>query len=823
MANVDLYYDLDNPEKQFSRERGTTELVPVTNPIPNPQNITPNTNRGGGHGRGGNRRDTPNLVVVPVEPVVTEPVVTEPVERVELYYDIEDKSKQFSRPIGKYGESFQSVPNPIQNPQNVVTNTNRGVDYDASGNTRRDEVYYNLDNPNEQFSKPIGSPYEELKPVVPKSYSITLPSKDPRYESETTTYTYNADPTSVLPNINENTENPRYTWRDVRFEGKKQYIPNTYVKTLFGRKQGYVYVKEEGTINPRTYFNYKVGDAFGKLEPVSQVILNAIFYNPQTRKVNTTTPAYKILTTKVAPDYSAIAIGAFISPYMATGQQTYQSIFGTQKVISSSKQVYLSPLDVVNIPKTTANLAASEYRILGKEFAKSGKDTIVKQTTIKNVPGAESLTVSVSRLTPTGADRLAVFTKGITFTDVQSSGGFVFRTTQPYKFIGKVTNILPVGETTALEGWGQGFYYPLGTNNPTQTYPTKILSQLSKSGKYTNVAELQQNNLFWYDLLGKGRIYGLDVKSNSQVSNIFKVVKPSSPSNVGTVGGSSGGSATISKATNIFENVASVNAEQISGFASTGQSASTSFSILSSTQQNVIPNTLFQTSSPALLLETKTTQNQNEITQTKQLGEFIVDKKTSFKIKQIPDIIETAQTSKASKSGSSFITQQAQSQILDTQQATVSESISESIFKRPASSFINTPDTSRSWFRPRPDFKPKSVKKASIFSKVKKAFNVVTYRKGKEEVIARNLPEGLAKKAGVKEVLSSLRASFKLKPVGETTVEDIEFTIPTGFRMSKVEKGRYVQLKNKRFGARTETKEAQYFRKYKTSGRMKWF
>ena len=114
------------------------------------------------------------------------------------------------------------------------------------------------------------------------------------------------------------------------------------------------------------------------------------------------------------------------------------------------------------------------------------------------------------------------------------------------------------------------------------------------------------------------------------------------------------------------------------------------------------------------------------------------------------------------------------------------------------------------------------AKKKSILSKVKQAFKVVTYKGGKEITIASGLTEGAAKKAGVAAVLSSLRASFKLKPIGTTTAEDIEYTIPKGFRMSKVDKGRYVQEKTTRFGARSETKEAQFFRKQK-AGKVKWF
>jgi hypothetical protein len=111
----------------------------------------------------------------------------------------------------------------------------------------------------------------------------------------------------------------------------------------------------------------------------------------------------------------------------------------------------------------------------------------------------------------------------------------------------------------------------------------------------------------------------------------------------------------------------------------------------------------------------------------------------------------------------------------------------------------------------------------SILDKVKEAYNVVVFKGGKEQIIGKNLPMGRAKKLGVKNVLSTLRASFKLKSAGTTYMEDIPYEVPSStFRMSKIEKGRYVQKKNLRFGARPETKEAQMFRKIK-KGKIKWF
>ena len=121
-----------------------------------------------------------------------------------------------------------------------------------------------------------------------------------------------------------------------------------------------------------------------------------------------------------------------------------------------------------------------------------------------------------------------------------------------------------------------------------------------------------------------------------------------------------------------------------------------------------------------------------------------------------------------------------------------------------------------------PEKKPKTSK-AKFMDKIQKAFDVVTYRKGKEEVLGENLPIGRATKLGVSKVLSTLRASFKLKPSGTTVAEDIDYKVPVNlFKKSKYDPERYVQLKTTRFGARSETKEAQFFRKQKAR-KMKWF
>jgi len=112
--------------------------------------------------------------------------------------------------------------------------------------------------------------------------------------------------------------------------------------------------------------------------------------------------------------------------------------------------------------------------------------------------------------------------------------------------------------------------------------------------------------------------------------------------------------------------------------------------------------------------------------------------------------------------------------------------------------------------------------KTKLFDKITKAYDVIVFNRGKEQIVAKGLPIGLARKAGVREVLSNLRASFKLRERGTTLVEDVDYDLPFTFAPSKREKGRFVQKLTTRFGTKGETKQAQFFRKQK-SRRIKWF
>lgn len=89
-------------------------------------------------------------------------------------------------------------------------------------------------------------------------------------------------------------------------------------------------------------------------------------------------------------------------------------------------------------------------------------------------------------------------------------------------------------------------------------------------------------------------------------------------------------------------------------------------------------------------------------------------------------------------------------------------------------------------------------------------FDVITYRGGKPVVLGRNLPKGKALKLGVDETSGSLRASFKLQAGGQTSEEDIDFTVPGNiFRPGKRDASRFVQREQFRLSSGRERGEIQ--------------
>ena len=110
--------------------------------------------------------------------------------------------------------------------------------------------------------------------------------------------------------------------------------------------------------------------------------------------------------------------------------------------------------------------------------------------------------------------------------------------------------------------------------------------------------------------------------------------------------------------------------------------------------------------------------------------------------------------------------------------------------------------------------KSKTVKEAE---KVLDSFKVFVTKAGKDVELDQFGTLGEAKKALKGELKETLRAGGFVEKGGKKVKINLGF----GFRPSKVTPGKVVQLKELRFGTRTETKEAQFFRKQK--GGSKFF
>lgn len=98
--------------------------------------------------------------------------------------------------------------------------------------------------------------------------------------------------------------------------------------------------------------------------------------------------------------------------------------------------------------------------------------------------------------------------------------------------------------------------------------------------------------------------------------------------------------------------------------------------------------------------------------------------------------------------------------------------------------------------------KRNKVKNESILtSGDRQAYNVLVGRGKKQKVIARGLPFGRAEKRGAEYNLGNITASFKLQAAGTTSLQDINYKLPSIFQASKREAGRIVQIARTRLSA----------------------
>jgi hypothetical protein len=859
-------------EKESRRSNPIQDIIDRNKPAPTPidkivspqePNVKvivtePKPSSGGGSSRNRNKPETainPDMEKVPVYEPIPEP---NPARKVELYYDISDPTKQYSTDAGKYGQPKLVVPNPIVNPQNVETNTNMGQGYVAGRKKSgvQSGVYTSIEDTQVQYTKPESNFGATPEIVTPTQYSITVPAPKGMVDKEgnvieSTTYTYRniPDVTSVRPNRNLPSEN-RFQVSNVDWKaGLEGSQPR---RDEFGRLK----------ITPQTYADYQFQEQTSKLNPYTSAVAYALTYNTMTKKFDKENKIYKFVESK--PNFSAVNTAKFIAfaPYMETGAQTYKGVFGGENVVSSEKQIYLSPIERIKVPEVLTELAKQKSASVGAPFVKPTEDgTFIFNIAGKKAAGGESVTLTSSIISPSGVNRASIFQKGITLTNVESLSGNTFTYVRPFVFQGRITDIAPtfvevsqkgvsMGYEDAFIGKVEGKYYPSGSKNPIDVKGITGISRPSGEGFDYTIALKDKNSFvltsklklgnqvstkevgtftFDYDLIGTGKVFDyvekpatntiiqkgnkLIGKSTVTAEDIVKILKDV-PKEITK----SGNSNMVVKV--LPSNVETTNILSTETINKAGAGISTILTGKSEGALFTSPSAIEAASKSGVLFAKTQSTNVNQ-NYKQQVGfDLAVDTRYNLATKSIVDVSNVQDVVQGNGSRTRVIQTQdiAQTQTQVQQQ----ETRLDTPFKRTFDIFKPNPNVNvRPNIEP-PQFIPKKKAPNEILSKIKQAFDVAIFKGGKEQIIAKGLPEGLARKVGVKNVLETLRASFKLKPRGTTTSEDVTYKLPRGFKTSKYDKNRFVQVKNLRFGARAETKEAQFFRK-KAKGSAKWF
>lgn len=173
-----------------------------------------------------------------------------------------------------------------------------------------------------------------------------------------------------------------------------------------------------------------------------------------------------------------------------------------------------------------------------------------------------------------------------------------------------------------------------------------------------------------------------------------------------------------------------------------------------------------------------------------------------------------------SKENINFLPALKEIELLKTEQSEEVKQTAKSILRTPSSSTTRQPTKTVI----KTPLKKKGIPLSlGMLTALKQAFDVVVFKGGKEVVIGKSLPEGKAKKLGVENILSTLRASFKLRKKGFTSQEDIKFEIPkTLFTTAKRDSSRFVQKKETRLKGRPEIREILGVRKTRGGGKFRW-
>jgi hypothetical protein len=352
--------------------------------------------------------------------------------------------------------------------------------------------------------------------------------------------------------------------------------------------------------------------------------------------------------------------------------------------------------------------------------------------------------------------------------------------------------------------------------NPEKTTPAIVKIQLSK-GEFGDIINKQGGQLGRYEEvilkdIPKERISLVNPKQESAIE-LPTMITPSTrrsplPKNVRLALSQDKG----------YSNA--INALEVSGAVATSSSLSvgkqTSLAGLSPQKSSSLSNQVINSEyNPSRLTQTDFTTNTSSSTElqvtssivTGRTGSSFVDRTDQTQKMVNLEIFNTAQSPTQIQ-----VPKEVQITAPATRQTQIQKQTQLQVPRQSQIQVSRSPQIQTPTIRPRitPRLNPKSKNEilASAISKVRKAFDVYKYKKGKAVKIASRLPEGLAKEFGVKTNLGDISASFKLVESGTTSREDINFKIPGNlFQPSKRDRTRFVQRLGTRLSARGEVRD----------------
>lgn len=556
----DYYYNIDNPNEQYTQPTGDYSGRPTPTPTPIPDRPEPNTNRGRGGGGSSGRASGPGSPVTDntlgnadaTTEIATYPPYRPPGVKVtdtERQRNVYNLYSDYPIPTGpNQGMAEYQRQHPRGNVYLEKAGTvTEGVGittygYNVWGDTGKDFI---------TFQTPAGLSTYQVGPGEKIGANLKTGELSVFGANRKVPFNYG----QVNLTTGEVTRRVP-TWGDIEFY--KSFTGEAFDTT--------------SKVSPSTYIDYKFSEI---TNPIGQKILDVSFYNVMTRKVDTEAPAYKFLSMKVP--FSITNAGKFLlfAPYMETGAQTYKGIFGNTAVKTSDTVAYLSPLERVKISQALGEFGSSGlYKTIGQETRKEGDSIFYSSITKKSTGAISSNTYSTTELWATGTDRVAGFTRGVTTTNIKSMSGTTFTIGNTFSSSSRIVNIVAMQGGT-YEGQMSGIYYGSG-RTPIAFGNTNVVSMPNKD--YISVLNYQKSSAFGLDTMGFGKSFIMPGRiiefKTGQITGIGRIYNLKDSFTYTSTGGSipsgSKGLGILQKSGTVFSSATTGQVQRFSTFSSGG-------------------------------------------------------------------------------------------------------------------------------------------------------------------------------------------------------------------------------------------------------------